>query len=202
MEFLSDLRAVQPKGPYMLAGDCVGGIVALAMAEELFRQGEEVRLLVLLDTYRPSFFLSAAFVLNYRWSRLKRVIGVLGRLICKRGRERAELIRGLVRRKLGGDGAKTQEELASLRVRHSMVAYAQTMYRYRPAKYPGRITLIVNEHHHRLNKMMGWSSIASGGLEVYSTPGDHDTRYRHGKELAERLRKCIDRCWQKEPCAK
>ena len=202
LEFLSDLRAVQPKGPYMLGGDCVGGIIALAMAEELVRLGEEVRLLVLLDTYRPSFFLSIAFALNYWWSRVRHVTSVLGRLICKRGRERAELIRDLVRRKLGGDRAETQEELASGRFSHSMMHYARTMYRYRPKKYPGRITLIVNEQQYRSNKSMGWSGVASGSLEVYSTPGEHGTRYLHGKELAERLRECIDRCWQPEPCAK
>jgi amino acid adenylation domain-containing protein len=203
LEFLSDVRGVQPKGPYMLGGDCVGGIIALAMAEELLRLGEEVRLLALLDTYRPSYFLSISFDLVYWWRRVKHVAGVLGQLICKRGGERAELFRDLVRRKFGGDQAKTQEELTSLRVRHSMTDYARTMYRYRPKKYPGRITLIVNEHQYRSNKSMGnWSRIVSGGLEVYSTPGEHGTRYLHGKELAERLRDCIDRCWQPEPCSK
>ena len=187
----------------MLGGDCVGGIVALAMAEELLRLGEEVRLLVLLDTYRPSFFLSIVFALNYWWSRAKHVTSVLGRLIGKPGRERPEFIRALVRRKLGGDRAKTQEELTSLRVRHSMMDYARTMYRYRPKKYPGRITLIVNEKQYRFNKTMGWSGIAAGGLEIYSTPGEHGTRYlHHGKEIAEQLRECIDRSWQLESCAK
>ncbi len=55
-EFLAELRTVQPKGPYLLGGDCAGGIIAFVMAQELLRQGEEVRLLVLFDTHRPTAF--------------------------------------------------------------------------------------------------------------------------------------------------
>jgi amino acid adenylation domain-containing protein len=194
LEFISDLRAVQPKGPYMLGGDCVGGIVAVAIAEELLRLGEEVRLLVLLDTHRPNSSLSIGFELVCRWQRVKRVAGILGQLISKHGRERVELFRDLVRRKLGGDQAKTQKERASLRFSHTRTDYARTMYRYRPKKYPGRITLIVNEQQYKSNKSMGWSGVASGGLEVYSTPGEHGTRYLHDREFAERIAECIQRC--------
>ena len=40
---------------------------------------------------------------------------------------------------------------------------------------------------------MGWKSVALGGLEVHSTPGDHWTRYLQGEELAKRLLGCIER---------
>jgi aryl-alcohol dehydrogenase-like predicted oxidoreductase len=53
-ELLADLKAVQPKGPYLLGGDCAGGIVAFVMAQKLLQLGDEVRLLVMSDTYRPS----------------------------------------------------------------------------------------------------------------------------------------------------
>jgi acyl carrier protein len=41
---------LQPKGPYLLAGVCVGGIVAFEMAQQLHAQGHQVSLLALLDT--------------------------------------------------------------------------------------------------------------------------------------------------------
>ncbi|GIG61892.1 hypothetical protein Lfu02_62640 [Longispora fulva] len=47
--YLSELRAVQPTGPYHLAGLCAGGVVALEMAQRLRAAEEEVAALVLVD---------------------------------------------------------------------------------------------------------------------------------------------------------
>ncbi|WP_283804941.1 condensation domain-containing protein [Afipia felis] len=59
-EFLSRIRAVQPKGPYLLAGGCEGGIVAFEMALQLQQAGEEIALLGQLDTPVRGFFESKA----------------------------------------------------------------------------------------------------------------------------------------------
>lgn len=48
---LQDVKRVQPAGPYLLGGECVGGVVAFEMAQQLRARGEEVSLLVLLDTF-------------------------------------------------------------------------------------------------------------------------------------------------------
>ncbi len=53
-EFLTELPAIQPHGPYLLGGWCVGGIAALELATALMKQGEEVKMLLLIDTERPS----------------------------------------------------------------------------------------------------------------------------------------------------
>jgi thioesterase domain-containing protein len=47
------LKSVQPHGPYLLAGHSIGGSVAYEIASRLRAQGEEVALLVLLDTPAP-----------------------------------------------------------------------------------------------------------------------------------------------------
>jgi thioesterase domain-containing protein len=49
-EFRYRLKAIQPKGPYLLAGGCEGGVVAYEMAVRLREEGEEVALLAQLDT--------------------------------------------------------------------------------------------------------------------------------------------------------
>ncbi|MDA8326191.1 MAG: AMP-binding protein [Nitrospiraceae bacterium] len=46
---LDEIRTVQPKGPYSLGGYCFSGLVAFEMAQQLFRQGEEVSLLCLVE---------------------------------------------------------------------------------------------------------------------------------------------------------
>ncbi|MBX6390722.1 MAG: AMP-binding protein [Frankia sp.] len=48
------LRVIQPYGPYFLAGHSLGGHIALEMSQQLRAAGEEVALLVILDTYMPA----------------------------------------------------------------------------------------------------------------------------------------------------
>src|SRR5262249_49388895 len=48
--YIDALREVAPRGPYLLAGWSLGGIVAFEMARELRRSGHDVGLLALLDT--------------------------------------------------------------------------------------------------------------------------------------------------------
>lgn len=49
--FAREIRAIQPEGPYFVAGHSVGGVVALKVADELRRRGGEVALLAILDTW-------------------------------------------------------------------------------------------------------------------------------------------------------
>lgn len=53
--YLSELRGVQPHGPYYLGGYCFGGFVAFEMARMLEREGEPVATLVLIDAFNPAF---------------------------------------------------------------------------------------------------------------------------------------------------
>jgi acetoacetyl-CoA synthetase len=48
---IAQMKAMQPKGPYPLIGYSAGGLVAMEMAQRLTATGDEVPLLVLLDTY-------------------------------------------------------------------------------------------------------------------------------------------------------
>ena len=193
LELLAELRAVQPKGPYLLGGDCAGGIVAIVMAQELLRQGEEVRLLVMFDTHRPTALRSLALDLYNGWRRAKHIGNILGQIIASSHRSRVQLMRDLGRRKLGTVQPKSADELTFQRVYRLRKDYTRTMYRHRLKKYPGQITLIVNEKQYKFDKSMGWNGVASGGLEIHSTPGDHWTRYLHGEELAKRLLGCLER---------
>ena len=51
--YLHEVRQEQPHGPYLLGGASSGGAVAYEMAWQLRRAGEEVRSLVMMDTYLP-----------------------------------------------------------------------------------------------------------------------------------------------------
>ncbi|GAA3337452.1 hypothetical protein GCM10017714_04550 [Curtobacterium pusillum] len=51
--YLALMRIVQPRGPYLLVGHSLGGLVALEIARQLTEAGEQVEHLALLDTYLP-----------------------------------------------------------------------------------------------------------------------------------------------------
>jgi acyl-coenzyme A synthetase/AMP-(fatty) acid ligase/thioesterase domain-containing protein/acyl carrier protein len=51
--YLADLRALQPRGPYLLGGHSFGGLVAFEMACRLEAAGESVALLTMLDAPAP-----------------------------------------------------------------------------------------------------------------------------------------------------
>jgi amino acid adenylation domain-containing protein len=192
-EFLAELRVAQPKGPYQLGGHCVGGVIALEMARELIRQGEEVRLLVMVDTDRPNALRGLMMESAALGRRARHIMQVIRTILGSDHRTRMRLIRDLGRRKLQTARPKPAGELPFDRAYRLAAGYRKLIYRHRPKKYPGRITLVVNETQYRFDKKMGWGGMAEGGLETHCTPGDHWTHVNlHSKGLAERIRACLE----------
>jgi len=52
-ELVKTIREQQPRGPYMMGGWCAHGVLALETAQILREQGQDVALLVLLETINP-----------------------------------------------------------------------------------------------------------------------------------------------------
>ncbi|MEL6470610.1 MAG: amino acid adenylation domain-containing protein [Cyanobacteria bacterium J06623_4] len=53
--YISQIKTLQPQGPYYFAGLSTGGLIAWEMAQQLTRAGESVALLALFDTGGPDF---------------------------------------------------------------------------------------------------------------------------------------------------
>ncbi|MDJ0901106.1 MAG: amino acid adenylation domain-containing protein [Xenococcus sp. MO_188.B8] len=53
--YISQIRTIQPEGPYYLAGLSTGGLIAWEIARQLEKQGQSVGLLALFDTYGPGY---------------------------------------------------------------------------------------------------------------------------------------------------
>lgn len=190
-EFLTELRAVQPKGPYLLGGHCVGGIAALELAQLLLREGEEVRLMVFLDTERPSKLRILLTDLFFLRERLSHIVEVMCEIIRPTVKTRGELIGELVRRKF--KISPSEQAVANDRFYRSRVRYRRLLYSHTPEPYPGRITLIVNEEQARVDKDLGWTGSVQSGVDVHTISGDHYTMLtHHGKEVAQVILKCID----------
>ena len=52
--YVEEIRTVQPSGPYLLGGYCFGGLVAFEMAQQIQAEGQEIDLLMLVDTSGPN----------------------------------------------------------------------------------------------------------------------------------------------------
>ena len=52
-DYIAEIRAIQPEGPYLLGGFSGGGITAYEIAQQLQEAGQEVALLAMLDTPLP-----------------------------------------------------------------------------------------------------------------------------------------------------
>ncbi|HZZ39986.1 MAG TPA: amino acid adenylation domain-containing protein [Acidobacteriaceae bacterium] len=190
-EFLKELRAVQPQGPYLLAGMCVGGIAALEVARELMNQGEQIQLMLLVDTDRPGPDTARAAERNYIRRRMRHIREVLGTIAHSGKREKVQIVRTLVRRKMGWED--TPEIVEQDRYYESKMRYWRMLYAHCPQRYPGRLVLIVNEEQHRISPDLGWPGYADGGLEILTSPGTHQTMFtEHRRAVAERVLQCIE----------
>ena len=56
--YVHEIKALQPKGPYVIGGYCGGGKIALEVAQQLVANGDDVSALVLFELYGPNTVLS------------------------------------------------------------------------------------------------------------------------------------------------
>ena len=59
VHYATEIKRVQPRGPYSFLGFSFGGILAFAIASRLMRDGQAVAHLVLLDTPAPGLSMSS-----------------------------------------------------------------------------------------------------------------------------------------------
>ena len=194
------IREVQPHGPYVLVGECVGGILALAMARRLSEEGESVALVALLDTPFPTARKRVHVLLLRRapWveNLARRFVYYAGRL-----GHHARALRALsgyrlayLSRKVGA-GAKGFVSSAGAHRdagQRRLASYAGHLLASRPASFPGRMGLVESEASRESGFGRAWARHARQ-VEVVACPGDHETYITaHGDRVAEVLRRWLD----------
>lgn len=176
-EFLGDIRSVRPNGPYILAGYSAGGLVGYEVAQLLIEVGEDVELLILLDTERPGIA---------GWSRQERFRAHLDnvktaglRYLERRSVDRIQNLAGGIAKRFRA----TLARLSVYRFRMDAVEIAgeRAAAAYVPRKYPGDVLLFqsdpewnpgrgIRPKQHESN---GWSELVGGRLDVVAVNADH-----------------------------
>src|SRR5690606_10284722 len=206
--YVRSLRAIQPHGPYRLAGYSFGGVVAHEMAFQLTRGGHAVEFVGLFDTHNPAvparnYTLTERLRVFWRqnsaepfWRRLKRVQTRLIEGIRTNRRVKVE-----TRAAHRSGPAEPYSDLRRVQVRQ---ANWRAMQAYRPQVYPGRLTLFrtstISDKVERPADY-GWACFAGGGLDVVLLSGEHLTLFAP-ENIASLAQALTDSLLESSHCAR
>jgi len=199
-DYIAEMRQVQPEGPYMIGGFSGGGITALEIAQQLTAAGEEVSLLVMLDTPLPLRRpLSKRDRMVIQWQELKeKGPGYIAKWAVNRIRwEFAK------RRQV----AETGEAPAQFHNAEIEAAFLASLNTYQLQRWDGPLMLyrpplqgrwqvapdrLVNSERAYVLHDNDWGQWAPA-VEVFEVPGDHDSMVLEPnvRVLAARIRDAI-----------
>jgi len=197
---IETLRQLQPAGPYRLGGHCNGAVVAFEMARQLHSQGESVERLVLVA---PVVFLQQVSLAPPSLAdSVRRVKGLSPRALAATVRDGLVWrLKSLAPRIMGHRWVPQPESRSEAVVKAAAtrdrlyVEYSRRMRAYRPAPYPGAVTVLYpREDGTRpgADPSQIWSRLAAS-VETHAIPGEHLSCITiHVRDLARRIRTCLD----------
>jgi thioesterase domain-containing protein len=212
-QYVEELCAFQPEGPYHLGGYCFGGEVAFEMARQLTEQGRPVALLALLNAMPPNsryenFSLTPRCCLRFLGNACL-WFDSFGRWTSEQRRDFMRRKTRMLKKKLGrifgrapadvpGSEAEDLIDLSPYPEyqRKLWDAHVRASRNYRPKTYTGPITLFRTRAHPFIcsfDPTFGWCDYALGGVTVKIVPGAHESILEepHVWFLAEEMKKVL-----------
>jgi thioesterase domain-containing protein len=185
---IASIRRLQPCGPYRIGGECVGGVVAYEIAQQLRSYGEEIEILLLLDTWCPTAGGANVHKLTGRRLAPRELAGSL-RTLLKAG---MSFLTELPERAPDAEPWPV-DFCRRVTVPIESERYVQACRRYRPVSYPGRVTILASDENLQRGLADAWKALATGGVEIHRAPGDHESYSRtYLQQTAEQLRVCLE----------
>ena len=205
--YIKEVKTVQPHGPFYLGGYCLGGAVALEMAQQLTAQGEKVALVTMIDTYNFSLIpqsklrhLASLRMLQSMWFHGVNFVST------KRGerlrflQQKWEITRTQLAIRLHAWWEdlrrwKNPGKLSRDPYLHVKRVNHRALMEYVPKPYSGRVVLIRPEGHFwgEDDPALGWGAVIHRQLEVRRNPA-----YPKGimldpylRILAQDLKECL-----------
>jgi thioesterase domain-containing protein len=166
--YAEQIRAFRPRGPWIIAGKCVGGTVAFELARQLHAGGDAPAFLALFGAPYPTFCRPLGRVLHRIEYRAERVARRSRMLAAQSARERLEYLSWRLR----GRRAKVAPDPAMLLHQKVMDAMVRAVRVYEPRPFAGRVyhfwptSRWARRPHVRAGR---WCALAAGG-EAWSGP--------------------------------
>jgi aspartate racemase len=203
--YVKEILATQSVGPYILGGYCLGGVVALEMAQQLKAKGYKVKLVLMLDTYNAHVtsplkmvWLAVPHLLQNVWFHTANALSVPNGEHWKFVQEKINIqkirfgirmhaIWSALRRAGFRDLSNPYPHLRLKRINDRAAA------EYAPSTYQGRVAVIRSKGNFwgLASTTLGWDSVIEG-LEVHEM-----SAYPKGMLIApfaQRLAEIVTRC--------
>lgn len=205
--YLSEVRQVQPEGPYYLGGWCLGGTIGYEMTKLLEAEGEKVAWLGMIQTRHTDYWASRDEAMALRrlaWRTADRLASETENLSELRGKAKVKLVSEKARRAVMRSWAKVEIDGP----RHSYVtelaasnacdaAHLKAYWAYEPEPYDGKVTILYSSsqpHGVEPDPTLGWAPLLRGEVDLYEIPGHHGNVI-HGERIpvvADIMRKTIE----------
>ncbi len=208
-DYLVALRAIQPSGPYHLAGWSTGGIFAYELARTLCEQGDAVGMLMLFDTPLPSicsylrlddevkFLFDLAGFANWFADSDIDVAGLsYEHLRSLQGEARWEFAVQVAKSHLALPPTTTAEQMR--RIVEAGKAHVRMILDYRIVPIETTVHLVRPEQPAVLSRMtgqtlppdLGWGELLGDRLQLHASSGDHFSMIKgdNAARLADLLR--------------
>jgi amino acid adenylation domain-containing protein len=191
--YLSEIRRVAPRGPFVLVGESMGGKICYEIAQQLHSRGEVQPLIFMLDTYNFEFSVIEGLQANNNFAYYKMLIEKHLNIWTKsdwKGKQEylrfyRETLGSKMKRFVGrrikkkGQRIKTSPRLPD-NVKQIEREYLAANRKYIVEPYPGRVILIkASRGPYAYDKTNGWDKVDIGKLVI------HQMDCYHGSILFE-----------------
>jgi thioesterase domain-containing protein len=202
--YIEEIRKFKPHGPYNIGGYCVGGTVALEVAQQIIEQGEKINHLAMIENYNISLLQNSAQSNGKQYIKfLDMYFNILDifsskndtKIIFRHNKNKAKPgeLQFSFKKNLSVFGSrhdkKQSTDINNLKTRE---AYIKALLSYKPQSYPGRINLFIskNKLNGFSNSNYGWDDIAEKGVNVHTIDALPKTARSHPylKYLAVKLK--------------
>ncbi len=217
VNYVREIRSVQPHGPYSVMGWCAAGPLTVEVARHLIEAGESVTSVILFDSWLPGYLNSVEGTREHgapvsRWGTLRTKLRRHNqKMLTLSMAQRPQYLRAAVARyalsrrnrffirhwsTLNVLATRFRLSLPQFMYNTTLTTFA-AMNAYHPQPVPIRLNLI-RAHDSReilgASPGCGWEQVATQGVEVLWAPGDHETMFL-GENLQATtalIRHCLD----------
>ena len=196
--YITEMKIIQPNGPYYLVGYSFAGLVVYEIAQQLDQQGEKVALLALLDRISPTFVpYRSSLWHEILWIHLTNLflLDLNGRIryVIDRIKYRS-IYKGSFREYMMGQWNNALSP-AYINV---FDANLQASDDYQTQTYPGELTLFrcqIQPQDQAFSPDLGWRDLVTGNIEIHPLLAPHHNLLLepHVQSLAQVLKLCIER---------
>jgi amino acid adenylation domain-containing protein len=220
--YLEEVRSFQPQGPYYLGGFCLGGALALAAAQQLTEAGEEVALVILIQSMHPDatrFKPGTTWTQRFWYQASKRIDLEMENLSHRGGKYILERWQHLWNRAgaraailLDRVAEKTIQDSSKLPMNYILEVlgdeHGRALQEFSPRPYAGDVALFRASKQlagQNADEILGWRDVLTGRVDICEIPGHQQNMMllpnviKLGKEITSRMNAAQERREAKTP---